>query len=138
MPPRKTCVVVKRSDESGAKIHPRGCRVRREVQYLRTENGRKVYDDANMSKTNKQGQQKVKVKAGAQGIEIKSLVRINDRHTYKPYTVDSGAQGYMTGPARDLVSAGVLGPNDFIPIGNMGEIQMLFKYVDPARPEDGG
>ena len=81
MPPRKTCVVVKRSDESGAKIHPRGCRVRREVQYLRTENGRKVYDDANMSKTNKQGQQKVKVKAGAQGIEIKSLVRINDRHT---------------------------------------------------------
>ena len=42
----------------------------------------------------------------------------------------------MTGPASDLVSAGVLGPNDYIPHG-LGDHRMQFHYVTPNRPEDG-
>lgn len=51
MPPRPTCKVVKKPNETGARIYPRGCKVRRVQQA-----------DGSIKKYNKQGQEKAKIR----------------------------------------------------------------------------
>lgn len=61
MPPKPTCKVVKRQGQKGARIHPKGCQVRTGVSGA---------NYATKTKTNKQGQKKVKIKVPGRKHEI--------------------------------------------------------------------
>ena len=79
MPPKETCKVVKRANERGARIHPRGCKVRTTV----SATGAKT-------KVNKEGQ--IKRTAKTQNRAFKVIVRRTENANMRARLVwDTGA-----------------------------------------------
>ena len=92
MPPKPTCKVVKRSNQKGARIHPKGCKVRTDVDAaLGTK-----------TRTNKTGERKRKVVEGGREHQV-TLARAPNANPNEWVTgviYDTGANSTMRGGVK--------------------------------------